>query len=166
MSLTRLHSSAAGVECQFTSSFSHTKDPTYLFFYIPLNLPFLPPSPCNRTPLYQLLTHALGSPSNKTRFTLLFSNVTEKDILLREELDALKRKYSDKFDLVYLVDKPSETWKGQSVIAMVIDFIYDVVHSTNLLTRSLCTNQFFLFTQVLRGLLMQMSSRSMSDLLS
>lgn len=70
----------------------------------------------NSTPLYQLLTHALESPTNKTKFTLLFSNVTEKDILLREEFDALKKKYSDKFDLVYLVDKPSESWKGQLVI--------------------------------------------------
>lgn len=71
------------------------------------------------TPLYQLLTHALESPTNKTKFTLLFSNVTEKDILLREEFDALKKKYSDKFDLVYLVDKPSEGWKGQFIISDV-----------------------------------------------
>ncbi|KAF9444346.1 ferredoxin reductase-like protein [Macrolepiota fuliginosa MF-IS2] len=66
------------------------------------------------TPLYQLLTHALQSPTDKTKFTLLFSNVTEKDILLRQELDALKKQYGDKFDLVYLVDKPSEGWSGPS----------------------------------------------------
>ncbi|KAL9716610.1 hypothetical protein Ac2012v2_001060 [Leucoagaricus gongylophorus] len=64
------------------------------------------------TPLYQLLTHALGSPNNKTKFTLIYSNVTEKDILLREELEALKKKYSDKLDLIYYLDKPGENWKG------------------------------------------------------
>ncbi|KAF7783981.1 hypothetical protein Agabi119p4_146 [Agaricus bisporus var. burnettii] len=66
------------------------------------------------TPLYQILNHALKSPNNKTKFTLLFSNVTEKDILLREEFDALKEKHADKLDVVYLVDKPSTTWTGPS----------------------------------------------------
>jgi cytochrome-b5 reductase len=64
------------------------------------------------TPFFQILTHALASPTNKTKFTLLYSNVTEKDILLREELDALKKEHPDKFDVVYIVDVPSEGWKG------------------------------------------------------
>jgi cytochrome-b5 reductase len=38
--------------------------------------------------------------------------VTEQDILLRREFDALKQKYPKKFDVVYIVDKPSETWTG------------------------------------------------------
>ncbi|KXN85698.1 NADH-cytochrome b5 reductase 2 [Leucoagaricus sp. SymC.cos] len=66
------------------------------------------------TPLYQLLTHALESPNNKTKFTLLYSNVTEKDILLREELEALKKKSNGKLDIVYFLDKPSDNWKGSS----------------------------------------------------
>ncbi len=41
------------------------------------------------TPMYQILDYALQDPSNKTRFTLIFANVTEKDILLKEEFDAL-----------------------------------------------------------------------------
>ena len=32
------------------------------------------------TPMYQVITHALSLPEDKTKFTLLFSNVTEKDI--------------------------------------------------------------------------------------
>ncbi|KAF8652883.1 hypothetical protein AX16_004104 [Volvariella volvacea WC 439] len=66
------------------------------------------------TPLYQVLTHALADPSNKTKFTLLFSNISEKDILLREELDALQKKYPKTFNTVYLVDKPDEKWTGPS----------------------------------------------------
>ena len=38
--------------------------------------------------------------------------MTEQDILLREEFDALKKKYPKKFDVVYVLDKPSETWTG------------------------------------------------------
>lgn len=64
------------------------------------------------TPLYQVVTHALSEKDNKTKFKLLFSNVTEKDILLKEEFDSLKQKFPDTFDVVYLVDQPSDTWKG------------------------------------------------------
>ena len=57
------------------------------------------------TPLYQVLTHALRDPNNTTKFTLLFGNVSEKDILLKEELDRLKKKYPHHFDVIYFVDK-------------------------------------------------------------
>jgi cytochrome-b5 reductase len=59
------------------------------------------------------LTYALDSPTNKTKFTLLYSNVTEKDILLRDELEALQKKHSDKLELVYFLDQPSDNWNGQ-----------------------------------------------------
>ncbi|KAF9056048.1 NADH-cytochrome b5 reductase [Panaeolus papilionaceus] len=64
------------------------------------------------TPLYQIVTHALAGKGNKTKFKLIYSNVTEKDILLREELDTLKKKYPNTFDVVYLLDNPSEGWTG------------------------------------------------------
>lgn len=65
------------------------------------------------TPLYQLVNHALADKANKTKFTLLFSNVTEKDILLKEELDTLAKKHPNNFKVVYLLDKPSGPWDGQ-----------------------------------------------------
>ncbi|KAF8203895.1 cytochrome-b5 reductase [Pholiota molesta] len=64
------------------------------------------------TPLYQILTHALADKNNTTKFKLIYANVTEKDILLREELDTLKAKFPKTFDVVYLLDKASEGWKG------------------------------------------------------
>ncbi|KAF4604706.1 NADH-cytochrome b5 reductase [Pleurotus pulmonarius] len=64
------------------------------------------------TPLYQILTHALADKTNKTKFTLLFGNIAEKDILLREEFDALKKQFPDKLDVVYFLDKPEASWKG------------------------------------------------------
>lgn len=66
----------------------------------------------DRTPLYQILTHALANKSNTTKFTLLFSNVTEADILLREEVDELKKKYPNELDVVYILDRPDDKWKG------------------------------------------------------
>ncbi|KAI5119717.1 hypothetical protein M0805_001431 [Coniferiporia weirii] len=66
-------------------------------------------------PLYQVLTHALADKSNKTKFTLLFSNVTsEHDILLREELDGLAKKHPENVKIVYYVDKAHNEWKGET----------------------------------------------------
>ncbi|KIK71683.1 hypothetical protein GYMLUDRAFT_33836 [Collybiopsis luxurians FD-317 M1] len=64
------------------------------------------------TPLYQVVTHALSDPSNRTKFTLIFSNITEADILLRSEFTQLKEKYPAKFDVVYALDKPPKGWTG------------------------------------------------------
>ncbi|KAF5375218.1 hypothetical protein D9758_000492 [Tetrapyrgos nigripes] len=64
------------------------------------------------TPLYQILNHALSNPSNKTKFTLLFSNVTEADILLKPELENLKQKHPDNFNIVYILDNPPKGWAG------------------------------------------------------
>nr|VWO94442.1 NADH-cytochrome b5 reductase (EC [Ganoderma boninense] len=63
-------------------------------------------------PMYQVLDFALKDPSNKTRFTLLFANVSEKDILLKEEFDALQKKYPKTFNVVYTVDKAEANWQG------------------------------------------------------
>jgi cytochrome-b5 reductase len=38
--------------------------------------------------------------------------MTEKDILLREELDALKKAHPKNLDIVYLLDKPDSNWMG------------------------------------------------------
>jgi len=66
------------------------------------------------TPLYQVLTRALPDKANKTKFKLLFANVTEDDILPKDEFDALKKKYPDTFDVVYVLDKPDKKWQGPS----------------------------------------------------
>ena len=65
-----------------------------------------------RAPLYQILTHALPDKKNKTKFTLIFSNVSEADILLRGELEAMAKEHSDKLKIIYYVDKGSQDWKG------------------------------------------------------
>lgn len=62
--------------------------------------------------MYQIVKHALADPSNKTRFTLIFANVSPSDILLKEEFDELKAKFPKTFNAVYTVDKPEGEWKG------------------------------------------------------
>lgn len=63
--------------------------------------------------MWQILEYALAEKNNKTKFTLIFANVEERDILLREEFEQLKKKYPDTFDVVHTLDKPSEGWKGE-----------------------------------------------------
>ena len=65
------------------------------------------------TPLYQLLNHALNDPGNRTRYTLLYANVTEVDILLRDKLAALQRAHPHTFKVVHTLDNPpSSRWSG------------------------------------------------------
>ena len=64
------------------------------------------------TPMYQILEQALKDKANKTKFTLIFANVTPKDILLKEEFDDLQKKHPETLKVVYTVDKPDAEWKG------------------------------------------------------
>ncbi|KIY50477.1 NADH-cytochrome b5 reductase [Fistulina hepatica ATCC 64428] len=64
------------------------------------------------TPLYQVLQHVLPDKTNRTKFTLLFANVSEEDILMREVFDEMKTKYPDTFSVVYALDKPPKEWQG------------------------------------------------------
>jgi len=66
------------------------------------------------TPLWQILQHALASRHNTTKFTLLYSNVSESDILMREQLEALKKQHPDKFNIIYVLDQPPENWNGST----------------------------------------------------
>ncbi|WWD16906.1 hypothetical protein CI109_101338 [Kwoniella shandongensis] len=66
------------------------------------------------TPMYQLITHSLNIPEDKTKWTLLFSNVTEKDILLKDEWDALASQYPDRLEVKYVLDKEPKGWKGET----------------------------------------------------
>lgn len=69
-------------------------------------------SPHNSAPFFQILTHALPDPTNTTKFTLLYSNVSEDDILLHHELDELVNKYPTTFKVIYVLDKGTDLWAG------------------------------------------------------
>lgn len=67
------------------------------------------------TPMFQVAMAFLKDPNNTTEFSLLFANVTEEDILLREELDDLAKRFPKRFKVYYVLDKPPQSgWKGGS----------------------------------------------------
>ncbi|KAI5240957.1 cytochrome b5 reductase-like protein [Aureobasidium subglaciale] len=64
------------------------------------------------TPMYQIIRAICENPRDKTKVTLLYGSVSEEDILLRKELDDFASKYSDNFKVIYVLSKPSDSWKG------------------------------------------------------
>ena len=64
------------------------------------------------TPMLQVIHRLLSDPTDKTKLTLLFGNITEDDILLKQELDGLVAKHADRFRVHYTLDKPSKQWQG------------------------------------------------------
>ncbi|RMZ84162.1 hypothetical protein DV738_g780, partial [Chaetothyriales sp. CBS 135597] len=62
-------------------------------------------------PMYQLVRSIFSNPEDKTKVSLVFGNIAEEDILLREEFDKLEKKYGDRFKVFYTLDKPSSNWK-------------------------------------------------------
>lgn len=62
------------------------------------------------TPMLQLMRAMVKDPTDKTQVSLLFANRTEKDILLRDELDQLTTEYPDKFKIWYTLDTCDDDW--------------------------------------------------------
>lgn len=50
----------------------------------------------------------MRDPSDSTELALLFANQTEKDILLRDELEQAAASSNGRFKLWYTVDSPTE----------------------------------------------------------
>lgn len=63
------------------------------------------------TPMWQVLTAVLGDAGDETEISLVFANVTEEDILLREELDQLQDQHA-KFSVFYVLNEPPTAWSG------------------------------------------------------
>jgi cytochrome-b5 reductase len=56
------------------------------------------------TPMYQLIRAILSNPEDKTKVTLVFGNVTEDDILLKQELAHFENTYPQRFKAFYVLD--------------------------------------------------------------
>lgn len=57
------------------------------------------------TPMYQVAKTILENAEDKTEVSLVFANISEKDVLLRDELDALAYAYPN-FKVYYTLDRP------------------------------------------------------------
>ncbi|KAK7892043.1 hypothetical protein WMY93_024006 [Mugilogobius chulae] len=66
------------------------------------------------TPMLQLVRKITSDSSDNTKCSLIFANQTEKDILLRKELEEVKKNHSDQFSLWYTLDKPPQDWSYSS----------------------------------------------------
>lgn len=55
----------------------------------------------------------MDNPDDSTRVSLIFANVNEQDILLKDKLDELAAKHKGKFNLFYVLNNPPTSgWKG------------------------------------------------------
>ncbi|XP_051249181.1 NADH-cytochrome b5 reductase 3 [Dicentrarchus labrax] len=63
------------------------------------------------TPMLQLITAVMKDPQDKTVCHLLFANQTEKDILLRPELEEIQVNNPDRFKLWFTLDRAPEDWE-------------------------------------------------------
>lgn len=66
------------------------------------------------TPMLQLIRCITADPTDNTKCSLIFANQTEKDILLREELEEVKKNHPDKVKLWFTLDKPPQNWSYSS----------------------------------------------------
>eukprot|EP00242_Pyramimonas_sp_CCMP2087_P017306 CAMPEP_0198198808 /NCGR_PEP_ID=MMETSP1445-20131203/2185_1 /TAXON_ID=36898 /ORGANISM="Pyramimonas sp., Strain CCMP2087" /LENGTH=293 /DNA_ID=CAMNT_0043868449 /DNA_START=479 /DNA_END=1360 /DNA_ORIENTATION=- len=64
-------------------------------------------------PMLQVLEEILSNPEDKTKVSVLFANVTQEDILLKERIDALAATHSN-VKVTYVLDRPRSAWQGKS----------------------------------------------------
>ncbi|CAD1471157.1 unnamed protein product, partial [Heterotrigona itama] len=62
------------------------------------------------TPMLQLIRAILKDSTDETQVSLLYANQTEKDILLRDELDEIAKNHPNKLKLWYTLDSARESW--------------------------------------------------------
>jgi len=60
------------------------------------------------------LKNALKDPKDNTKLTLLFANLSSKDVLLKEKIDNLVKNNPNRFRVVYTIDKPEKDWKWET----------------------------------------------------
>jgi len=68
------------------------------------------------TPMLQVIEAVLSNPQDQTQLSLVYANMTPKDIILKKKLDELAVKHADRFKVFYVVDRAgwlgSLTWRG------------------------------------------------------
>lgn len=64
------------------------------------------------TPMYQLIRVIYEDDTDLTEVSLIYANCSESDILLLDRLEGFARKYPQNFKVWYMLDQPTESWKG------------------------------------------------------
>ncbi|GMG55248.1 unnamed protein product [Ambrosiozyma monospora] len=60
------------------------------------------------TPLWSFLNLSLSKPDSQTKLKLIYSNHCKEDIIFKNEIDELKKKYPDRFDVVHILNKEDQ----------------------------------------------------------
>ncbi|KAF8807578.1 NADH-cytochrome b5 reductase 1 [Phlegmacium glaucopus] len=63
-------------------------------------------------PMIQVIRAVLGNPSDRTTITLIYANVNQEDILLKDDLEELMDVHEQRFKIFYVLNNPSPGWKG------------------------------------------------------
>jgi cytochrome-b5 reductase len=63
------------------------------------------------TPMYQLTRAIFANPADNTKVSLIFGNLTQEDILLKPEFDAIAKENPSRFRAWYMLDKAPEGWE-------------------------------------------------------
>ncbi|KAE9410891.1 NADH-cytochrome b5 reductase [Gymnopus androsaceus JB14] len=64
------------------------------------------------TPMYQIIRSSVWDASDATTINLIYANVNEEDILLRDELEHLHHNSAGRFNIFYVLNNPPAGWKG------------------------------------------------------
>ena len=65
------------------------------------------------SPMYQIIKAIVNNPEDKTHISLIYANVTEDDILLKDDLDRMAKEHPENLKIHYVLDKsPHENWQG------------------------------------------------------
>ena len=64
------------------------------------------------TPMLQVIEKSLNDPKDHTKISLIFANVTEDDIILRDQIDRYAKQNPKRFSVFYVLDNPPANWKG------------------------------------------------------
>lgn len=62
-------------------------------------------------PMYQIITAIMNNPQDKTKVHLLYANVTENDILLRDELEQYAKEHPDRLKIHHVLNEAPEGWQ-------------------------------------------------------
>ena len=66
------------------------------------------------TPMLQVAQRVLANPDDQTNVSLIFANVSEDDILLREKIEDLRKEHPKQLRVLYVLDEPPDVWRGGS----------------------------------------------------
>lgn len=64
------------------------------------------------TPMIQIIRAVLRNPADKTYISLIYANVNQEDILLKDDLEELSRLHGDRFKIFFVLNNPPPGWKG------------------------------------------------------